>query len=76
MIGKETVKAAITARGWADTDRQMREKTGTDCQTCWGYGIWAWGDPVPMGPMDAKDGTPADPCPECGAGGGTLRPNP
>jgi hypothetical protein len=37
------------------------------CKTCYGYGIWAWGDPVGVGPMDAHDGVPTLPCPECGA---------
>jgi hypothetical protein len=37
------------------------------CQTCFGYGLWAVGDPVPMGVMDAMDGLPTIPCPECGA---------
>jgi len=37
------------------------------CKTCFGYGLHALGDPSPMGPMDAKDGMPTKPCPECGA---------
>lgn len=37
------------------------------CQTCYGYGLWAVGDPVPMGPIDAMDGLPTISCPECGA---------
>jgi hypothetical protein len=41
------------------------------CKTCYGYGFWAFGDYVPVGPMDAEDGTPTLPCPECGA-----NPNP
>ena len=32
-----------------------------------GYGVWAWGDPSPMGEMDAREGTPTKPCPVCGA---------
>ena len=35
------------------------------CQTCQGYGLWAIGDPSPMGHMDAADGVPTIPCPEC-----------
>lgn len=38
----------------------------TECKTCYGYGLWAMGDPVPMGELDAKDGEPTTPCPECG----------
>lgn len=37
------------------------------CGTCFGYGLWAMGDSSPMGPMDAADGLPTRPCPECGA---------
>jgi hypothetical protein len=38
------------------------------CTTCYGYGMWAWGNTKqPMGPMDACDGVPTLPCPECGA---------
>jgi hypothetical protein len=43
----------------------------SDCNTCWKYGLWAIGDAVPMGPMDASDGFPTQECPECGA-----NPNP
>ena len=42
----------------------MKTKT---CTRCYGYGLWAVGDPVPMGPIDALDGLPTIPCPECGA---------
>jgi len=38
-----------------------------ECKTCMGFGLWAWGDANPMGPMDASDGTPTIACPECGA---------
>ena len=41
----------------------------TKCKTCYGYGLWAIGDPCPMGPMDAGDGMPTKKCPECGRGG-------
>jgi len=44
-------------------------REGSKCGTCWGYGLWAIGDPAPMGPMDANDAMPAQPCPECGACG-------
>ena len=37
------------------------------CHTCYGFGLWAWGDPSPMGPIDVRDGVPTKPCPECGA---------
>jgi len=37
------------------------------CSTCYGYGLWGWGDPSPMGPLDASEGTPTIACPECGA---------
>ena len=38
------------------------------CNTCWGYGLWAIGDEVPMGPIDFEDGEPNKKCPECGSG--------
>lgn len=38
-----------------------------ECKTCYGHGMWALGDPCPMGPMDAAGGVPTLPCPECGA---------
>jgi len=41
------------------------------CKTCYGYGLWAIGDKVPMGYMDADDGCPTIECPECKA-----NPNP
>lgn len=38
-----------------------------NCQTCLGYGLWAIGRSSPMGELDARDGLPTKPCPECGA---------
>lgn len=66
MVTMEEVDAAIAERGWLAEDQMMRERTGTSCGTCWGYGIWAVGDPVPMGPGDSRM-MPTQPCPECGA---------
>ena len=43
------------------------QKEKKKCKTCYGYGLWAFGDKVPMGPMDAGDGMPTIKCPECGA---------
>jgi len=42
-------------------------KQKKDCKKCYGFGMWAIGDPSPMGPMDASDGVPTIECPECGA---------
>lgn len=44
------------------------------CTTCYGHGFWAFGDYVPVGPMDAEDGTPTLPCPECGANTNPIVP--
>lgn len=44
--------------------------TAGKCGTCWGHGLWADGT-APMGRMDASDGLPTMPCPECSA-----NPNP
>lgn len=46
--------------------RQVSESMSS-CKTCYGYGIWTVGDPVGVGPLDASDGVPTNPCPECGA---------
>lgn len=43
------------------------------CKICYGYGLWAMGDPSPMGRMDASDGMPTIPCPECGANANPLK---
>ena len=37
------------------------------CETCFGYGMYALGDRVPMGETHAYDGMPTTLCPECGA---------
>lgn len=42
------------------------DKPGNTCDTCYGWGLWAMGDPAPMGPMDAEEGMPTLECPECG----------
>ena len=52
---------------WAWLDYGPKEK----CSTCFGYGLWAIGDPSPMGEMDCHDGCPTKKCPECNA-----NPNP
>jgi hypothetical protein len=38
-----------------------------NCKTCKGYGLWGIGMPTPIGEMDAMEGFPTKPCPECGA---------
>lgn len=50
----------------------MKNKN-SKCKTCLGHGLWSYGDPAPMGPLDAADGMPAKECPECGAGGKTRK---
>src|SRR5579884_2572334 len=42
------------------------------CGTCWGYGLWAYGTPMAMGPLDAQEGMPTKPCEECGASANPL----
>ena len=37
------------------------------CKTCFGYGLHYLGEPTPVGPIDASDGYPTIPCPECKA---------
>jgi hypothetical protein len=37
------------------------------CDRCLGFGLWAIGEPNPMGEMDAKEGLPTIACPICGA---------
>ena len=46
---------------------KKKKETKKACKTCYGLGLWAMGDPSPMGPMDGKDGMPTIACPECGA---------
>jgi len=41
--------------------------TKKKCGACYGFGMWAMGDAVPMGQLDAEDGMPTRACPECGA---------
>ena len=43
----------------------------SECKTCLGYGFWVWSHIAPMGRIDAEDGVPTIPCPECKA-----NPNP
>jgi hypothetical protein len=47
----------------------MKSKKGKDVTNfcCYGFGLWAWGVPSPMGSMDARDGMPTIKCPVCGA---------
>ena len=45
------------------------ESLSEKCDICWGYGLWAVGDQVPMGPIDYMDGLPNKKCPKCGSGG-------
>jgi len=47
----------------------ITNKYAKKCGTCLGYGLWAIGDASPVGRMDASDGVPTKPCPECGADG-------
>lgn len=43
------------------------------CKTCYGYGLWGVGDACPMGRIDASDGMPTIPCPECGANANPVK---
>ncbi len=45
---------------------QKKKDSPKKCTTCFGYGMWHFGSHVPMGPMDAGEGFPTNPCPECG----------
>ena len=45
-----------------------KEKKIKKCKTCLGYGLWAIGEPSPMGKMDSLS-MPSKKCPECGKGG-------
>lgn len=51
-----------------------REQYGKPaCTTCQGFGFWAIGLPIPMGPIDAADGYPTRACPECGANANPVK---
>ena len=50
---------------WRQVLQRTEQKKGS-CTSCWGYCLWHDGL-SPMGPLDAQDGMPTIPCPECGA---------
>ena len=52
---------------------KMKLNIKSKCKTCMGYGLWAFGDPSPVGPMDASDGIPTKTCPECGANANPIK---
>lgn len=52
-----------------DNEAPIDSPITNECSICMGYGLWAVGDPCPMGPMDYADGCPNKKCPECGRGG-------
>jgi len=56
IVGKPTLGVA-----------ESKPDTIGKCSVCYGYGMWAIGFSSPMGPIDAQDGCPTKPCPECGA---------
>jgi len=62
------VKKASTIRK-KTTETRLQSKLSGNCSKCYGYGLHAFGDPSPMGPMDYYDGMPTKKCPECGKGG-------
>ena len=49
------------------TNKKRLNYIVSECDACSGFGLWAMGDPAPMGPVDASEGLPTIPCPECGA---------
>ena len=72
MKTKKKVKIAPTKKAKkkvkiAPTKKAKIVPIKKTCGTCYGLGMWATGDPSPMGPMDAEDGMPTMKCPECGA---------
>lgn len=60
----DSARAEIASGDVRDFQEYQQQKK---CSTCHGYGLWAMGDPSPMGAMDAQDGYSTRPCPECGA---------
>ena len=72
--GSTTRGMSYGAQGLSELLEKRRGKmTKKVCVTCVGFGVWAWGDPSPMGPIDARDGTPTKPCPECGANANPIK---
>jgi hypothetical protein len=49
-----------------DNKKPPRPLGKNNCKTCNGYGLWAFGDPSPMGYLDHYT-MPTIPCPECKA---------
>ncbi len=68
-MGLKTSARQKESTGDIGGERVSLRKPNSKCKTCWGYGLWAIGDPCPMGPLDFSDGAPVKVCPECGAGG-------
>ena len=63
----ETQKTKI-AKYWQEVLAMTKEYgMAKKCKTCLGHGLWFDGSGAPVGPMDAEDGIPTIPCPECGA---------
>lgn len=72
MIGQGAPEMSDGSLGYFDQDVQKYKRNYIflrKCSTCNGFGLWAIGDPSPMGGMDAADGCPVKKCPECGANG-------
>ena len=44
------------------------------CNNCYGFGLWAVGDSLPMGRIDAYDGCPTIPCAVCGKNANPINP--
>lgn len=69
--GMKVVIPDTVSKQLMDIINKTEAKSTKKCGTCYGCGMWGLGDSTPMGPMDAADGMPTTPCPECGA-----NPNP
>ena len=77
--GEELVEHGLSERGRANIplvecgscarvhEGEIPGVENMTCKKCEGFGLWDMGTPSPMGPMDAADGFPTLPCPECGA---------
>ena len=54
-------------------NNNFKEHRFDKCELCYGYGLWKIGDHSPMGPIDARDGMPTIPCPQCGANANPVK---
>jgi hypothetical protein len=64
---RKNIRSRLIVCGLRVTNKENEGGKMTVCKTCCGCGLWAFGDHVAMGTIDALEGYQTIPCPECGA---------